>query len=70
MDYRWKSIGRAEIPAIFRIIQDAGNVPDADMRRAFNLGFGLVVIPPRPDRPQPFPNRRRRLVFRQRLSEK
>ncbi|MCB0263023.1 MAG: phosphoribosylformylglycinamidine cyclo-ligase [Calditrichaeota bacterium] len=33
-----------EIPAIFRIIQDAGNVPDADMRRAFNLGFGLVVI--------------------------
>jgi phosphoribosylformylglycinamidine cyclo-ligase len=31
-------------PAIFSLIQKAGGVPEADMRRAFNLGIGLVVI--------------------------
>lgn len=41
LEIDWKAW---EIPAIFRIIQNAGNVPDEDMRRAFNLGFGLVVI--------------------------
>lgn len=35
-----------EIPAIFRIIQEIGAVPDEEMRRAFNLGLGLVVIAP------------------------
>ncbi|HET6399979.1 MAG TPA: phosphoribosylformylglycinamidine cyclo-ligase [Candidatus Kapabacteria bacterium] len=33
-----------EQPAIFRIIQDAGLVPEEEMRRAFNLGIGLILI--------------------------
>jgi len=31
-------------PALFRLIQSAGNVPESDMRSALNLGIGLVVI--------------------------
>ncbi len=31
-------------PPIFTLIQQTGNVPEEDMRRAFNLGIGLVVI--------------------------
>lgn len=31
-------------PAIFRLIQRLGNVPEEDMRRTFNLGIGLIVI--------------------------
>jgi phosphoribosylformylglycinamidine cyclo-ligase len=31
-------------PAIFRLIQEVGNVPEADVRRALNLGVGMVVI--------------------------
>jgi phosphoribosylformylglycinamidine cyclo-ligase len=33
-----------ERPAIFGLIQRGGNVPEEDMRRAFNLGIGLVII--------------------------
>ncbi len=33
-----------ERPSIFDIIQKAGNVPEADMRRTFNLGIGLVFV--------------------------
>lgn len=33
-----------ERPAIFRLIQKAGDVPEVDMRRTFNLGAGLVMI--------------------------
>jgi phosphoribosylformylglycinamidine cyclo-ligase len=36
--------GAWERPAIFRVIQEMGNVPEADMRRTFNLGIGLVLI--------------------------
>jgi phosphoribosylformylglycinamidine cyclo-ligase len=35
-----------ERPAIFRLIQDLGNVPEGDMRSAFNLGVGLIAIVP------------------------
>ncbi len=31
-------------PEIFSLIQKTGNVPETDMRRAFNLGIGLVAI--------------------------
>ncbi len=34
-------------PAIFRIIQEEGEVPEEDMRRTFNLGIGLVLVAPR-----------------------
>lgn len=37
----WKAWER---PAIFRMIQSAGNVPEEDLRRALNLGIGLVLI--------------------------
>ena len=35
-----------EVPAIFEMIQSIGNVPDADMRKTFNLGVGLILIVP------------------------
>jgi phosphoribosylformylglycinamidine cyclo-ligase len=31
-------------PAIFNLIQQAGEVPEDDMRRTFNLGVGLILI--------------------------
>lgn len=33
-----------ERPAIFNLIQGLGNVPEEDMRSAFNLGIGLAVV--------------------------
>jgi phosphoribosylformylglycinamidine cyclo-ligase len=33
-----------ERPAIFKLIQRVGNVPEEDMRRTLNLGIGLVII--------------------------
>lgn len=33
-----------ERPPIFSLIQSEGDVPEADMRRTFNLGIGLVAI--------------------------
>jgi phosphoribosylformylglycinamidine cyclo-ligase len=35
---------RWQRPEIFNLIQKTGNVPEDDMRKAFNLGVGLVVI--------------------------
>lgn len=31
-------------PALFRLIQETGNVPEEDMRQTFNLGIGLVAV--------------------------
>jgi phosphoribosylformylglycinamidine cyclo-ligase len=33
-----------ERPAIFSLIQEAGNVPEQDMRSTFNLGIGLIAV--------------------------
>jgi phosphoribosylformylglycinamidine cyclo-ligase len=33
-----------ERPAIFKLIQKTGNVPEDDMRATFNLGIGLVAV--------------------------
>lgn len=33
-----------ERPGLFRLIQAQGSVPEEDMRRAFNLGIGLIAI--------------------------
>jgi phosphoribosylformylglycinamidine cyclo-ligase len=33
-----------EVPALFRWLQEAGAVPDDDMRRTFNMGIGLVLV--------------------------
>ncbi|HEX9952477.1 MAG TPA: phosphoribosylformylglycinamidine cyclo-ligase [Rubricoccaceae bacterium] len=34
------------VPPVFRLIESAGAVPEADMRRTFNLGVGLVAVVP------------------------
>ncbi len=36
-----------EMPPIFKFLQDAGNVSDAEMMRTFNNGIGLVAIVPK-----------------------
>jgi phosphoribosylformylglycinamidine cyclo-ligase len=33
-------------PPLFRLIQETGDVPEADMRKTFNLGVGLVAVVP------------------------
>ena len=39
--------GSWPVPAVFRAIQEAGGVEEAEMQRAFNMGLGyLVVVPP------------------------
>jgi phosphoribosylformylglycinamidine cyclo-ligase len=35
-----------EIPGIFRLLQDAGNVSDAELFRTFNCGIGMVLSVP------------------------
>lgn len=35
-----------ERPALFRLIQRLGDVPEEDMRRTFNLGIGLIAVVP------------------------
>ena len=37
----WNSWQR---PALFRLIQNTGHVPEEDMRKTFNLGIGLTVV--------------------------
>jgi len=41
LNIEWKNW---EIPPIFRLIQNEGNVPEEDMRRTFNLGIGFIII--------------------------
>jgi len=31
-------------PAIFSVIREAGNVPEEDMRRTFNMGLGFILV--------------------------
>ena len=33
-------------PPVFRMMQRLGNIPDAEMLRAFNMGVGLVLVAP------------------------
>ncbi len=33
-----------EVPAIFKLIQSAGNISDEEMRKVFNLGIGLIAV--------------------------
>ena len=40
-----------ERPAIFKMIQELGNVPEDDMRSALNLGVGLIAVVPQKDVP-------------------
>ncbi len=36
--------GAWEVPPLFELIRNLGNVPDNDMRATFNLGIGLIAI--------------------------
>ncbi|MEM0963756.1 MAG: phosphoribosylformylglycinamidine cyclo-ligase [Bacteroidota bacterium] len=47
LDVDWDAWRR---PALFRLIQEVGEVPEDDMRRTFNLGVGLVVVVPEASR--------------------
>ncbi len=38
-----------EMPAIFRALQDGGNIDDAEMFRTFNCGIGMVLAVPNRD---------------------
>ncbi|CAA7399252.1 unnamed protein product [Spirodela intermedia] len=33
-----------EVPAIFKWIQEIGNIEDSEMRRTFNMGIGMVLV--------------------------
>uniref|UniRef100_A0A2N9IY98 phosphoribosylformylglycinamidine cyclo-ligase n=1 Tax=Fagus sylvatica TaxID=28930 RepID=A0A2N9IY98_FAGSY len=33
-----------EVPTVFKWIQEAGNIEDAEMRRTFNMGIGMVLV--------------------------
>jgi phosphoribosylformylglycinamidine cyclo-ligase len=35
-----------QVPPIFEMIRTIGNVPEADWRRTFNLGVGMIVVVP------------------------
>ena len=35
-----------EVPAIFKLIQSRGNIPERDMYNTFNMGIGMCVIVP------------------------
>lgn len=41
LEINWNSWKR---PALFRLIQKTGNVPEQDMRKTFNLGIGLTIV--------------------------
>lgn len=43
LDIHW---GSWPVPEIFNLIQKTGNVPEEDMRKAFNLGIGLIFVVP------------------------
>jgi len=32
-----------DVPGVFRVLQEAGGVPEAEMFRAFNMGVGMIV---------------------------
>ena len=38
-----------EVPPLFKWLQQAGNVPDSEMFRTFNMGVGLVAVVPKGD---------------------
>lgn len=35
------------VPALFRILQEAGEIEDSEMRATFNLGVGMIVVVPK-----------------------
>ena len=44
--------GSWPVPGIFGLIQKAGKVPEADMKKTFNMGIGFVAVMPEKDAPK------------------
>ena len=40
------SKGAWPVPAVFRLIEEMGNVPPSDMARTFNMGIGCIMVVP------------------------
>ena len=41
-------VGSCDVPPVFRILAEKGQVPEDDMWRTFNLGVGMIlVVPPK-----------------------
>ncbi len=38
------NLGSWQVPPIFKLIQDAGNVKETEMFRVFNMGIGMVMV--------------------------
>lgn len=38
-----------EVPAIFKLIQKEGNIPERDMYNTFNMGIGMAIVVSRKD---------------------
>jgi phosphoribosylformylglycinamidine cyclo-ligase len=38
--------GSWEVPPLFRMLRSIGDVPEADWRRTFNLGVGMILVTP------------------------
>jgi phosphoribosylformylglycinamidine cyclo-ligase len=41
LDINWEGWER---PAVYKLIQEIGNVPEDDMQATFNLGIGLIAV--------------------------
>ncbi|MCK5841813.1 MAG: phosphoribosylformylglycinamidine cyclo-ligase [Candidatus Sabulitectum sp.] len=39
-----------DVPPIFRLIKEMGGIPETEMRRAFNLGAGFLVVTSQPEK--------------------
>jgi len=37
-------VGAWEVPKLFRILQEGGEVADEEMLRVFNMGIGMVLV--------------------------
>jgi phosphoribosylformylglycinamidine cyclo-ligase len=46
--------GNWELPPIFKLIQETGNISSEEMRKVFNLGIGLIAIIPKEKEAQAF----------------
>lgn len=46
--------GNWEMPPIFKLIQNTGNITTEEMRNVFNLGIGLIAVISKEDEPQAF----------------
>lgn len=42
-------VGSWEVPPVFGLLQEAGQIPDAEMRRVFNVGLGMLCVIPAAD---------------------